>query len=52
MTESKQGSILVAGDIVLDCHLYGGMKTEATSFSEPGTVYTEHLGGAKVNPIG
>ena len=39
-------TILVTGDIVLDCHLYGGVKTAATSFREPGTVYAEHLGGA------
>jgi hypothetical protein len=39
-------SIVTTGDVVLDCHLYGGVKTAATSFSEPGTIYTEHLGGA------
>lgn len=38
--------LLVTGDIVLDCHLYGGVKTAATSFSEPGTTYQQHLGGA------
>ncbi|HKH48986.1 MAG TPA: RyR domain-containing protein [Thermoanaerobaculia bacterium] len=38
--------LLVTGDIVLDCHLYGGVKTAATSFSEPGTTYEQHLGGA------
>lgn len=38
--------VLVTGDIVLDCHLYGGVKTAATSFSEPGTTYQQHLGGA------
>lgn len=38
--------VSVIGDIVLDCHLYGGVKTAATSFSEPGTVYTEEEGGA------
>lgn len=38
--------LLVTGDIVLDCHLYGGVKTAATSFSEPGTIYEQHLGGA------
>ena len=38
--------ILVTGDIVLDCHVYGGAKTAATSFSEPGTTYSQHLGGA------
>lgn len=42
-------SILVTGDVVLDCHLYGGVKTAATSFSEPGTVYTTHLGGASLS---
>lgn len=39
-------TILVTGDVVLDCHLYGGVKVAATSFGEPGTVYTPHLGGA------
>lgn len=39
-------SIVVTGDVVVDAHLYGGVKTAATSFSEPGTVYKEHLGGA------
>jgi len=38
--------ILVTGDVVLDCHLYGGVKTAATSFREPGTEYTQRLGGA------
>ena len=38
--------VLVTGDIVLDCHLYGGVKTSATSFSEPGTTYSQELGGA------
>ena len=37
-------SILVTGDVVCDCHLYGGVKTEAASFSEPGTIYAERLG--------
>lgn len=41
-----KSAILVTGDIVLDCHLYGGVKTVATSFSEPGTAYHPHLGGA------
>jgi len=40
------GHVAVTGDIVLDCHLYGGVKTAATSFAEPGTVFTESLGGA------
>jgi hypothetical protein len=39
-------SILVTGDIVLDCHLYGGVKTAANSFGGPGTTYAEPLGGA------
>ena len=38
--------ILVTGDVVLDCHLYGGVKTAATSFSEPGTKYIGRPGGA------
>jgi len=38
--------ILVTGDLVLDCHLYGGVKTAATSFSEPGTEYLVRPGGA------
>ena len=42
----SQPTLLVTGDIVLDCHLYGGVKTAATSFSEPGTRLTQHLGGA------
>jgi hypothetical protein len=42
-------SAIVTGDIVLDCHLYGGIKTAATSFSEPGTQYHVHLGGAQLN---
>src|SRR5258708_15737759 len=39
-------SVLVTGDVVLDCHLYGGIKTFATSSSEPGTQYHSRLGGA------
>ena len=46
MTNTPKPTALVTGDIVLDCHLYGGVKTAATSFSEPGTSYTQHLGGA------
>ncbi len=42
----KKPAILVTGDIVLDCHLYGGIRTAATSFSEPGTQYRQELGGA------
>jgi hypothetical protein len=42
----SQPQILVTGDVVLDSHLYGGVKTVATSFSEPGTRYTQQLGGA------
>jgi len=38
--------LLVTGDIVLDCHLYGGVKTAAMSFSEPGTKYDGRPGGA------
>src|SRR5262245_32222210 len=38
--------VLVTGDVVLDCHLYGGAKNAATSFSEPGTTYAQHSGGA------
>src|SRR5438874_4402279 len=40
---------LVTGDIVLDSHLYGGVKTSATSQQEPGTVQDEHLGGASLS---
>jgi len=40
---------LVSGDIVLDCHLYGGVKTAATSFHEPGSVYCEVPGGAELS---
>ena len=39
-------TILVTGDVVLDCHLYGGARTAGSSFGGQGTVYTEHLGGA------
>jgi hypothetical protein len=49
MSATKSNTILVTGDVVLDCHLYGGVKTAATSFSEPGSVYTEHLGGADLS---
>lgn len=45
MVEDK-ASIIVTGDIVLDFHLYGGVKTRATSFDEPGTTRSEHAGGA------
>jgi hypothetical protein len=38
--------VLVTGDVVLDCHLYGGVKTAATSFREPGTQFRTELGGA------
>src|SRR5436190_13303466 len=41
--------VLVTGDIVRDCHLYGGIKTAATSFAEPGTTYQTHLGGAALS---
>lgn len=40
---------IVSGDIVLDCHLYGGVKTAATSFHEPGTVFCEVPGGAELS---
>jgi hypothetical protein len=47
----SQPILLVTGDIVLDCHLYGGVKTAATSFSEPGTSMRRDLGGAvRVRP--
>jgi hypothetical protein len=39
-------TILVTGDVVLDCHLYGGARTAGSSFGGQGTVYTEHLEGA------
>ena len=38
--------LLVTGDIVLDCHLYGGIKTAATSKNEPGSEYIGRPGGA------
>ncbi len=38
--------VLVVGDIVVDHHLYGGIKTAATSLDEPGTLPTRQLGGA------
>lgn len=43
--ETKR-SVAVTGDVVLDCHLYGGVKIAATSFIEPGATYSERLGGA------
>ncbi len=42
----KNASVVVTGDVVLDCNLYGGVKTSAASFAEPGTRYSESLGGA------
>jgi hypothetical protein len=42
----SQHTVVVTGDIILDCNLYGGMKTAATSFSEPGTRLHQELGGA------
>jgi hypothetical protein len=42
-------TILVTGDLVVDCHLYGGVKIDATSFSEPGTKYIERPGGAALS---
>jgi hypothetical protein len=42
-------SVLVTGDIVRDSHLYGGIKTAATSFAEPGTAFLPHLGGAALS---
>jgi hypothetical protein len=44
--QATMKTILVTGDMVLDCHLYGGVKTTASSLSEPGTRYRERLGGA------
>lgn len=38
----RTGSVLVIGDVVLDCHLYGGVQTG----SGPGTRYAEVAGGA------
>ena len=40
---------LVTGDIVVDRHLYGGVKMEATSNKEPGTTETKLLGGAELS---
>jgi hypothetical protein len=42
-------TVLVTGDIVLDCHLYGGVQTGATSSSDPTTTYAESLGGAALS---
>ena len=42
-------TILVTGDIVLDHHLYGGIKTDPTSHAEPGTRSISHLGGADLS---
>lgn len=41
--------LLVTGDIVLDSHLYGGVKLDANSPQEPGTVSIPHLGGAALS---
>jgi hypothetical protein len=38
--------VLVTGDVVIDCHLYGGLETGTASSGGSGTVYAEHLGGA------
>ena len=46
MKDARSPLVLVTGDVVRDCHLYGGVKTAATSFSEPGTRYEERYGGA------
>ena len=38
--------VLVTGDVVIDCHLYGGLETATALSGGSGTVYAEHLGGA------
>jgi hypothetical protein len=38
--------ILVTGDIVVDHHLYGGLKTTATDLGKQGTENADHAGGA------
>ena len=38
--------VLVTGDIVLDCHLYRGVRAATTSFDEPGTTFRQDPGGA------
>lgn len=45
---TNASSAVVFGDIVLDTHVYGGVKTSATAFAEPGTVVTTRLGGAEL----
>src|SRR2546421_12052458 len=42
---AMKSTVFVTGDIVLDCHLYSGLRTVSTS-SGRGTVYNERLGGA------
>ena len=39
-------TVVVTGDIVLDCHLYGSAKSMAASSGQQGTVYSAHLGGS------
>jgi hypothetical protein len=46
MKPGQKPVVFVTGDVVLDCHLYGGAKSAATSFSELGTTYAVHSGGA------
>lgn len=38
--------VLVTGDVVLDCHLYGGTKAAATALGSLGTQYRANLGGS------
>ncbi len=38
-------AVVVTGDVVLDCHLYGP-QTNTRTFSAPGTAYQQRLGGA------
>ena len=42
----SESTVLITGDIVLDCHLYGDANKAATPFREPGTQYIQELGGA------
>ena len=42
----RNGSVIVTGDIVLDCHLYGGAQDGKPSRNDRGTQYVEVPGGA------
>lgn len=49
MTDPSLPLALVAGDIVRDAHLYGGIKTSPSSQQEPGTLKAIRPGGAALS---